>query len=54
MLSRAKGARPPVIAVIGLGRLGHVLAGALRAARFTVHGPLSRAQTRSHIQISRS
>lgn len=33
-------------AVIGAGRLGTVLAPALRAAGFTVHGPLSRGETR--------
>lgn len=32
-------------AVIGAGRLGAVLAPALRAAGFTVHGPLGRAET---------
>lgn len=33
------------IAVIGAGRLGRVLVGALRAAGFTVHGPLARTDS---------
>ncbi|WP_220347292.1 Rossmann-like and DUF2520 domain-containing protein [Microbacterium bovistercoris] len=37
-------ASPPAVAVIGAGRLGGVLARALRAAGLTVHGPLRRGE----------
>jgi len=40
------------LAVIGAGRLGGVLAAALRAADFTVHGPLRRDDTVPDVDIA--
>ena len=40
------------LAVIGPGRLGRVLSGALREAGFTVHGPLSRADEIPQVDIA--
>lgn len=40
------------IAVIGPGRLGRVLTGALEAAGFTVHGPLSRTDETPDVDIA--
>lgn len=52
MTSTPSPALAPTIAVLGAGRLGTVLAGALRAAGFTVHGPLRRDAEFSTVDLA--